>query len=47
MASFLEALDDEGRQLYVDYINSLNKWNAYIRPKSIKKLNDYLDSKGK
>ena len=47
MASFLETLDEEGRQLYVDYINSLNKWNAYIRPKSIKKLNDYLDSKGK
>jgi len=47
MASFLETLDEEGRQLYADYINSLNKWNAYIRPKAIKKFNDYLDSKGK
>jgi hypothetical protein len=47
MASFLEALDDEGRQLYKDYIASLTKWIAYMRPKAIKKLNDYLDSKGK
>ena len=47
MASIIETLDDEGQQLYTDYITSLNKWNEYIRPKAIKKLNDYLDSKGK
>ena len=47
MSAFLKTLDDEGRQLYTDYITSLNKWIAYMRPKAIKKLNDYLDSKGK
>lgn len=45
--SFLDTLDAEGKQLYNDYIIHCNKWINYIRPKAIRKLNDYLDTNKK
>lgn len=45
--SFLDTLDAEGKQLYNDYIIQCNKWINYIRPKAIRKLNDYLDTNKK
>lgn len=45
--SFLDTLDTEGKQLYNDYIVHCNKWINYIRPKAIRKLNDYLDTNKK
>jgi len=45
--SFLDTLDAEGKQLYNDYIIHCNKWINYIRPKAIRKINDYLDTNKK
>lgn len=45
--SFIDSLDEEGKQLYNNYIIHCNRWINYIRPKAIKKLNDYLDTSKK
>jgi len=45
--AFLDSLDEEGKQLYSDYIKYRNKWIDYVRPKALKKLNDYLNSNNK
>jgi hypothetical protein len=42
--SFLNTLDEDGKEIYRDYITHCNKWVNYIKPKAIKKMNDYLDS---
>ena len=42
--SFLDTLDEEGKKIYNDYITHRNKWFNYIRPKAIKKMNDYFDT---
>lgn len=42
--SFLDNLDEEGKQIYRDYIIHCNKWVNYIMPKANKKMNDYFDT---
>ena len=41
--AFLDSLDNKGKQLYIEYIKSRNKWIDYIRPKAHKKFIDYLN----
>lgn len=43
----MDTLDPEGLVLYQAYIKARDDWVAYIRPKAIQKLNDYLSSTGK
>ena len=45
--SFLDALDEEGKQLYNNYIIHRDIWINYIKPKTITKLNNYLNTNKK
>ena len=45
--AFIDSLDNKGKQLYIEYIKSRNKWIDYIRPKAHKKFIDYLNSNNK
>jgi len=45
--SFLDALDEEGKQLYNNYKTHCDKWINYIKPKAIIKFNSYLDTNKK
>ena len=45
--SFLEPLDEEGQQIYQDYLIHQEKWGNYIRSRAIKYLNNYLETTGK
>ena len=42
--SFLDTLDEEGKQLYNNYITHRDKWINYIKPKAFSKINSYLDT---
>lgn len=47
MSGFPECLDEEGKQIYNEYMTSLNKWCLYVREKTIVHLNEHLTKTGK
>jgi len=42
--SWLDTLDDEGKQLYNDYVTATKKWVEYIAPKADSKFNTYINT---
>jgi hypothetical protein len=42
--SWLDLLDDEGKQLYNDYITATKKWVQYISPKADANFNTYINT---
>jgi hypothetical protein len=43
----METLDPSGKLLYESYIKARDNWISYIRPRAIKKFDDYLSSVGR
>ena len=42
--SWLDTLDDEGKQLYNDYLTATKKWVEFIAPKADAKFNTYINT---